>query len=92
MASHLPPSPPAPPKVSNVIEPKVFGRSMEMHPVVVLLSLAFWGALWGVMGCLLSIPLTVTMRIVLSHWKASAEREAAHRSAREHTAELEPAR
>jgi len=58
--------------VSNVIEPKVFGRSMEMHPVVVLLSLAFWGALWGVMGCLLSIPLTVTMRIVFSHWKASA--------------------
>eukprot|EP00966_Prymnesium_polylepis_P312050 7210317-Prymnesium_polylepis.2 len=45
---------------------------MEMHPVVVLLSLAFWGALWGVMGCLLSIPLTVTMRIVFSHWKASA--------------------
>lgn len=58
--------------MSNVIEPKVFGRSMEMHPVVVLLSLAFWGALWGVMGCLLSIPLTVTMRIVFSHWKASA--------------------
>ena len=61
--------------MSNVIEPKVFGRSMEMHPVVVLLSLAFWGALWGVMGCLLSIPLTVTMRIVFSHWKASATAE-----------------
>lgn len=59
-------------QVSNVIEPSLFGRSMEMHPVVVLLSLAFWGALWGVFGCLLSIPLTVTMRIVFSHWRASA--------------------
>ena len=59
--------------VSNVVEPKVFGQSMELHPVVVLLSFAFWGALWGVMGCLLSIPLTVSIRIVWSHWRASAE-------------------
>jgi len=56
--------------VSNVVEPKVFGRSMELHPVVVLLSFAFWGALWGVMGCVLSIPLTVTIRIVWTHWRA----------------------
>ena len=33
--------------VGNVIEPKVFGSRMELHPIVVLLSLAFWGSLWG---------------------------------------------
>lgn len=56
--------------VANYIEPKVFGRTMELHPVVVLLSLAFWGALWGVMGCLLAIPLTIALRIVFAHWRS----------------------
>ena len=46
--------------VGNVLEPKLFGSSMELHPVVVLLALAFWGSLWGVSGAILSVPLTAT--------------------------------
>jgi AI-2 transport protein TqsA len=52
--------------VGNLIEPKVFGSSMELHPAIVLLALAFWGALWGISGAILSVPLTATCRIALS--------------------------
>ena len=51
--------------VGNLIEPKMFGSSMELHPVIVLFALAFWGALWGISGAILSVPLTATCRIAL---------------------------
>ncbi len=46
---------------------QVFGRSMELHPVVVLMALAFWFSIWGVVGAILSIPVTAVIRIILSH-------------------------
>lgn len=53
--------------VGNVIEPKLFGDRLELHPVTVLMALAFWYALWGVPGAILSVPVTAAIRIVLSH-------------------------
>merc|ERR1711994_120164 len=44
--------------VGNIIEPKVFGDSLELHPIVVLLALAFWYAIWGAPGAILSVPIT----------------------------------
>jgi hypothetical protein len=51
--------------VGNFLEPLVFGSSMELHPVIVLLSLALWFALWGVPGAILAVPITAVLRIVL---------------------------
>ena len=53
--------------VGNVIEPAIFGHSMELHPVVVLLSLTLWYALWGVTGAILAVPIVAVLRIVVSH-------------------------
>jgi AI-2 transport protein TqsA len=53
--------------VGNVLEPVMFGSSLELHPVVVLLSLMLWSALWGVTGLVLAVPLTAIMRIHLAH-------------------------
>eukprot|EP00457_Paulinella_chromatophora_P007353 gb/GEZN01007376.1/.p1 GENE.gb/GEZN01007376.1/~~gb/GEZN01007376.1/.p1 ORF type:complete len:462 (+),score=53.23 gb/GEZN01007376.1/:39-1424(+) len=53
--------------IGNVVEPVVFGDSLELHPVTVLLSLAFWYTLWGAPGALLSVPITASFRILLSH-------------------------
>jgi AI-2 transport protein TqsA len=53
--------------VGNVIEPLVFGEKLELHPIVVLLSLAFWYAMWGVPGAILSVPITAVLRIIFSH-------------------------
>jgi len=47
----------------NVLEPLLFGQTLKLHPVVVLLSLLLWGSLWGVTGMVLAVPLTAVMRI-----------------------------
>jgi AI-2 transport protein TqsA len=53
--------------VGNIIEPIFFGQQMELHPIVVLLSLSFWFSLWGVPGAILSVPITAVIRIIVSN-------------------------
>lgn len=48
------------------VEPKVFGMTLGLNPLVVLLSLLLWGYIWGITGVLLSVPLTVFIKIILS--------------------------
>jgi len=52
--------------LGNLIEPKIMGDSLDLHPVVILLALIFWGMIWGPIGMLLAAPLTAIMKIVLS--------------------------
>jgi AI-2 transport protein TqsA len=51
--------------IGNAIEPKLLGRGLELHPVTILLALAFWGLLWGYMGMVLAVPITAIIRIIL---------------------------
>ena len=51
--------------VGNVVEPSIFGHSLELHPVTVLLALAFWYLVWGSAGAILSVPITASLRIIL---------------------------
>ncbi|MBQ1543301.1 AI-2E family transporter [Caulobacter sp. CCUG 60055] len=57
--------------VGNVIYPRMQGESLNMDPVVVLLSLAFWGAIWGLPGMFLSTPLTVMAMVILAQFDGS---------------------
>lgn len=57
--------------VGNVIQPRMQSDSLNIDPVVVLLSLAFWGAIWGIPGMFLSTPLTVTGIIILAQFEGS---------------------
>ncbi len=50
--------------IGNIITPKVMGDSMDLSPVVILISLLLWGWLWGVAGALLSMPIAGIMKIV----------------------------
>jgi AI-2 transport protein TqsA len=53
--------------VGNFVEPKVLGRSMQLHPLVVLLALMFWGVLWGPIGVLLATPITGVLALLSSY-------------------------
>ena len=55
--------------VGNVVEPRVFGKSLNLSPLVTILSLAIWGTMWGITGMVLSVPITVIMIIVFSQFK-----------------------
>ncbi|WP_028888170.1 AI-2E family transporter [Tenacibaculum ovolyticum] len=55
--------------VGNVIEPKLFGKSLNLSPLVTILSLAIWGKIWGVTGMILSVPITVIMIIIFSQFE-----------------------
>jgi AI-2 transport protein TqsA len=61
--------------VGNVIEPRALGRALSLTPLVVLLSMFAWGWLLGPIGALLSVPLTLIVKIILwntedLHWVA----------------------
>jgi AI-2 transport protein TqsA len=57
--------------VGNIIEPKMMGKGLNLSPLVVLLSLIFWGWLWGIPGMLLSVPLTAAIRIAMEQIDAT---------------------
>jgi len=57
--------------VSHVVQPRMQGRSLNVDPIVVLLSLAFWGALWGVVGAFLSTPLAVMAMAILAEFAST---------------------
>jgi AI-2 transport protein TqsA len=57
--------------VGNMIQPRMQGDNQNIDPVVVLLSLALWGQLWGVVGMFLSTPLAVMAMAVLAEFKGS---------------------
>ena len=50
--------------MGNGIAPKVLGDQLNLSPVVVLLSLMFFGWLWGIVGALLSVPIAAAIKIV----------------------------
>ena len=57
--------------IGNMVLPRMQGRSLNLDPVVLLLSLAFWGALWGLPGAFLSSPLTVMAMVILAQFPST---------------------
>ena len=54
--------------VGNLLEPRLMGNSLNLSPLVILLSLGLWGSLWGVSGMFLCVPITVIAMIICSHF------------------------
>jgi predicted PurR-regulated permease PerM len=56
---------------ANVIEPAMMGRSLNLSPLVVIVSLVVWGTIWGVVGMFLCVPITVVALIVLAQFETT---------------------
>lgn len=57
--------------IGTVIEPRIAGQALSLHPVTVLLSLIFWGILWGLPGMFLAVPVTAVIKIILDRIEAT---------------------
>ena len=53
--------------IGSVLEPMLMGHSLNLSPFAILLSLAFWGTIWGIVGMFLSVPIMVLVMIVCTH-------------------------
>ena len=51
----------------NFLEPKIAGKELELSPILILLSLFFWGSVWGIGGMFFAVPLTSILKIILSN-------------------------
>jgi len=52
--------------IGNIVESKVLGESMDLHPITVLICLIFWGLIWGIAGMFLAVPITAILKIILA--------------------------
>ncbi|MEM9526537.1 MAG: AI-2E family transporter, partial [Bacteroidota bacterium] len=57
--------------IGNIIEPRLMGDTLNISPLVVVLSLILWSMLWGVVGMLLSVPITVAIIIICAQFPAT---------------------
>ncbi len=52
--------------IANVIQPAMQGKSLNLSTFMVMVSLAFWGTIWGGIGAFLAVPMTVILMIICS--------------------------
>lgn len=57
--------------VGNFVQPRITGDSLNLSALVILLTLALWGALWGIAGAFLATPLTVLLMTLLAQFKST---------------------
>lgn len=51
----------------NFIAPYVMGRRLVLNPLVVFIAVMFWGWMWGIIGVLLAVPVTMALKIICEH-------------------------
>jgi len=59
--------------IGNIIEPKIFGDTFGLHPITIILSLIFWGMIWGIIGVLLAAPLTAIIRVTFERFESTKQ-------------------
>ena len=53
--------------IGSILEPILMGNTLNMSPFAIILGLAFWGSIWGIVGMFLSVPILVLAMIVCAH-------------------------
>lgn len=55
--------------IDNVVEPRLMGGALNLSSLAVILSLAMWGSIWGIVGMFLSVPIMVIMMIIFANFQ-----------------------
>ena len=55
--------------IGSILEPKLLGSGLDLHPVAVIGSLIFWALVWGIPGAFLAVPITSAIRVILSQFE-----------------------
>jgi len=55
--------------IGNVLEPSMMGRSLNISPLVIIISLVAWGVMWGIAGMFLSIPITMVAILIMFNFE-----------------------
>jgi len=59
--------------IGNILEPKILGESMDLHPITILICLIFWGMIWGMGGLFLAVPITAVIKIIFHRVEATRD-------------------
>ena len=59
--------------IGNILEPKIFGQAFGLHPITIILSLIFWGMIWGIIGVLLAAPITAIVKITFERFETTKQ-------------------
>ncbi len=54
--------------VGNLLEPRIMGQSLNLSPLVIMLALAIWGSVWGIVGMIICIPMMVIAMIIFTQF------------------------
>ena len=57
--------------IGNIVDPKLMGKSLDLHPVTLLLALILWGTLWGIVGMFLATPITAILKIIFERMEVT---------------------
>jgi len=57
--------------LGSYVEPRVMGRELKLSPLFIVLSLALWGWVWGIVGMFLAVPITATIKIVMENFSGT---------------------
>ncbi len=57
--------------MGNFIEPRIQGSNLNLSPVLILITLAFWSWIWGPLGAVLAVPITVMFRVAFSYFEST---------------------
>jgi AI-2 transport protein TqsA len=55
--------------IGNIVQPRMMGQTLDLHPVVILMALIFFGTIWGIIGMFLATPIIAVVKILLDRFE-----------------------
>ncbi len=57
--------------MGNFVDPRVQGKSLQLSPFIALVSIVFWGWVWGIPGAILGVPMTISIILFCQEFEAT---------------------